>query len=177
MGSPEEIALVAVTSSAFGAIVTLIVTGWREGRRKKEAGKFAALFLADALEKYARTCAELLEDVRNFHGSNGQIGERHVNVPELPPYPSIDWNALGLKDAEWAMAFRAGVEETRAELAFLWQVDDDDSVEGDAERHAGAKGRQALTFAADLRKRRCLTTIESKWYAKRLAEAVGSAPT
>lgn len=166
----SDLALIVLTSSASGAILTLLVTWGREHRRTRKAGKFAALFLADALERYARACAEVVQEVRNFDASNGDIGHRHLNIPTLPDYPAIDWSALGVAPAESAMIFRAEVDQLRAELAFLSQVEDGETVEADAVRGALAKGKGALLMAAELRKLKGLKPRPATWYADLLSK-------
>jgi hypothetical protein len=155
-------------SAIAGAVLAFVLTALAEWWRRRRAGDFAGLFVADILERYARACAEHLQDWANHARSDGEVGQRRTNIPPLPDYPPVEWNGLGVKRTETLMRYRADVDETRAEFLSLWEVEDDDVMQANIVEEVAAKGREALRLAKELRAARCLKSMPSTWYERYL---------
>src|SRR5690606_28466832 len=98
---------------------------------------FSALDLADFLEKYALSCADVVSD--NSH--NNPYGDTDeptwTNVPELKAFPDlVDWRSLGIRDTSEVRDFRTQVDLVRVRLNALWRYVSLDEVLDDASEQA-----------------------------------------
>lgn len=121
--------------------------------RAKEAA-FAALDLADALERYALACAHVVSDngAALRYRDEDPRAEVWTNVPDLADFPSgIDWRALGVRETSEVRHFRSEVELAKVRLnAASDHLDGEDLVE-DAADQAANLGKRAWQIAVELR--------------------------
>jgi hypothetical protein len=163
------VSLVA-TSSVFAALLTQFF-GWvRDWLRDRREGKFAALYLAHALNAYTKACAHTVDDVGNHAASDGAVGRRHSNIPILPEYPEVNWGALGIVLTEAVMEFRVAIDEEREGLEFQLEVDDGEDVEAAAIAEAIERGIAAADMARRLRARWKLREPAMGWAEEHLRE-------
>jgi hypothetical protein len=152
LGTLGIISLVA-GSSLLAAIITVGVGVLRDWLKERKDGKFAALYVAHALDNYTKASSSMVYDSKNFESANGQMGERHFNVLDLPVYPDVNWNTLGITYTQEAMLFRAKVQEAQEELRFQLEVAGDyHDVIGMAQHMASLLGIEAAELARKIRK-------------------------
>ncbi len=121
-------------------------------KERVNSAKFAALSLANALEDYARTCADVV--ARNDSSADPWSDEagHFANIPKQPPYPeNISWTALGVHETDAALSFRTRVELVRSYLSDYWEYADDQIFEATAES-AAQIGMDARAHASRLRR-------------------------
>jgi hypothetical protein len=152
-----QIITLAAGSSVVAAILTQAAAIFREQSSEVKEGKFAALYVANALETYAEACSTAIYDVKNHESSNGEMGAAHTNIMSLADYPTVNWQALGIGYAESAMNFRTEVDATREAIRFLWDVDFDDAVIDRVLEDSAELGLRAFQMATQLRLTKGLT--------------------
>lgn len=155
--SAAQIVTLAAGSSVLAAILTQGVAWIREWLGENREGKFAALYIAIALETYAEECSTVIYDTRNYVSSDGNVGERHGNLASIPEYPAVNWQAFGIKPAEEAMNFRTEVGTAREAIKFLWNVDFEDAVVEQVLADSAELGLRAFRMAKQFRTRKGLS--------------------
>jgi len=155
-------------SSVLAAVVTQVVSWVREWLGETKEGKFTALYIAIALEEYARTTATLLGESETHEDSNGHAGTAHSNLAELPEYPQVNWQAFGIKRAEAAMGFRTEVDGQRSFISGYWEFADEDEVVPEVQERAARLGLAAFALAARFRREHGLTALDQpdEWSTK-----------
>ncbi len=155
-------------SSVLAAFVTHGVALVRERFGEARSEKFAALYIAVALEEYARTTATLLGESETHEDSNGAAGKAHSNLAELPEYPEVNWQAFGIRRAEAAMGFRVDVDSQRNWISGYWDFAEEDEVVPEMQERAARLGLAAFTLAARFRKECGLKPLDQseRWSTK-----------
>jgi hypothetical protein len=155
-------------SSVIAALITQGVSWVREWLGETKEGKFTALYIAIALEEYARTTATILMESEQHDNSDGHAGTAHGNLAELPEYPEVNWRAFGIKRAEAAMTFRTDVDAQRTYMTGLWDVADEDDAVPEFQERAAEMGLTALALAEQFRKDHRLTPLDQsdEWSTK-----------
>lgn len=149
MNSPNL--LTALLSGVLAALFTQGLAWLREWLGENKQAKFAALYVAIALESYARACATMIGESETYDASDGAAGSAHINLPELPEYPEVDWKAFGIRNAEKAMAFRTKIDADRATFREMWEHLDPEDVVPDVRERTARHGMTALSMAATFR--------------------------
>lgn len=152
--------LTALLSGVLAALFTQGLSWLRDSWRDRRDAKFSALYIAIALEDYARTCATLLSESENWESSNENAGAPHGNIAGMPDYPEIEWKAFGIKDAERAMAFRTKINSDHSMFSGLWEFSDEDQIVPEVREKAAEHGLTALRMAAVFRARRGLNPLD-----------------
>ncbi|WP_436063723.1 MULTISPECIES: hypothetical protein [unclassified Phenylobacterium] len=135
--------------------------GWlRDFWRERRDGKFAALYIATALEAYARTCATLVSESETYDRSDQNAGKPHGNIVDMPEYPDVEWKAFGIKDSEKAMAFRTKIDSDRSMFTGLWEHLDEDDIVPEVREKAAQHGLTALGMASTLRAKHNLLPLD-----------------
>jgi hypothetical protein len=155
-------------SSVIASVVTLSATWVRDLLGWNAKRKFAALYLAIALEEYARATATLLGESETHYSSDGAAGTAHANIAALPEYPVVDWEAFGIKRAEAAMGFRTDVDSQRSWISGYWEFADEDEVVPEMQERAAKLGLKAFEMAEGFRKDFGLTALDQsdEWTTK-----------
>lgn len=154
-----QIVSLVATSSVLSAGMTVGAAWLRERLGERREGKFAALTIALALERYAEACSDALYDSHNFVSSSGSFGRDLASVDDLPEYPSVNWKALGIDDTEAAMSFRTDVDFEQGRLASMREFVDDDEVLEQARVSVAEVGSAAANLAKRLRSTRGLRPL------------------
>lgn len=155
-------------SSVIASVVTLSATWGRDLLGWNAKRKFAALYLAIALEEYARTTATLLGESETHEDSNGAAGTAHSNLAALPDYPDVDWEAFGIKRAEAAMGLRTEVDSQRGWISGYWGFAEAEEVVPEMQERAATLGLKAFVMAEGFRKDFGLTPLDQsdEWSTK-----------
>ena len=179
MADGSTIGLVA-TSSVLAAALTqgmvLVREWWTHGR----SAAFSALYLALALESYARECSTLISDSETYENSDGHAGTPRGRLSPLPEYADgIDWHALGLSDTTAALSFRVSIENENAKVAATFEFGDDDDGVSEVREAAATLGLQAITLAGELRRRHRIDplALDPQWNVERHLVEKGEAFT
>ncbi|HEX3365208.1 hypothetical protein [Phenylobacterium sp.] len=156
-------------SSVIASVVTLSATWVRDLLGWNARRKFAALYLAIALEQYARTTATLLGESETHDDSNGAAGTAHSNFAALPEYPGVDWEAFGIKRAEAAMGLRTEVDSQRSWISGYWEFAEEEEVVPEMQERAAKLGLKAFEMAEGFRKDFGLTPLDQsdEWSTKK----------
>jgi hypothetical protein len=156
-------------SSVIASVMTLSATWVRDLLGWDAKRKFAALYLAIALEEYARTTATLLGESETHGDSDGAAGTAHSNFAALPEYPDVDWEAFGIKRAEAAMGLRTEVDSQRSWISGYWEFADEEDVVPEMRERAAKLGLKAFEMAEGFRKDFGLTPLEQfdEWSTKK----------
>jgi len=149
MNSPNL--LTALLSGVLAAAFTQGIGWLREWSGETKEGKFAALYLAIALEAYADACSTLIYDSHNWDSSSGNAGRAVGQIDSLPDYPEVNWKALGIEDTVAAMSFRSDVDFARSYLTAMHEFDDDDDIVEQTRMSAAEMGLAAAMLAKRFR--------------------------
>lgn len=155
-----QIITLVATSSVFAALLTQGLAWLREWHGETKQAKFAALYIALALEAYARTCATDIGESETYEASGEAAGAPHGNLTELPDFPEVDWKAFGIKQAEEAMGFRVEIDNECAMIRDLWEHEDEDTVVPIVRELIAKLGLKALTMSENFRKQRRLALLD-----------------
>lgn len=152
-----QIITLVATSSVVSALLTQGLAWLREWLGEAKQAKFASLYIALALEAYARTCATDIGESETYEASSEAAGVPHGNLSELPELPEVDWRAFGIKQSEQAMGFRVEIDNERAMIRDLWEHEDEDTVVPVVRELAAKLGLKALALSENFRTQRGLT--------------------
>lgn len=155
-----QIVTLVATSSVVSALLTQGLAWLREWLGETKQAKFAALYIALALEAYARTCATDIGESETYEASSEAAGAPHGNLTELPDFPEVDWRAFGIKQSEQAMGFRVEIDNERAMIRDLWEHEDEDTVVPVVRELAAKLGLKAFAMSENFRKQRGLTLLD-----------------
>jgi hypothetical protein len=158
MNSPNV--LTALLSGMLAALFTQGLSWLRDTWRDKRDAKFAALYIATALEAHARTCAALTGDSELYEDSGENAGKPHGNIAEMAEYPEVEWKAFGIKDSERAMAFRTKIDADRAMIRERWEFEDEDSIVPEVREKSAEYGLTALRMAETFRAKHGLSPLD-----------------
>lgn len=149
--TPLQLMGLFLGSSVLAAILTGFLTWRRERRAEKADRRFAALYLALALEDYGET---LSEDIYVAHNTaNEEAEEFRFLMGAVPPYPEVDWKALGIDRTVAALSFRVKVDRIRGQLTAEADFVEWEDVSYEAEVLAVELGREAIALARSFRRR------------------------
>lgn len=137
-------------SSVLAAFVTVGVNWLREWIAETKNRKFAAFYLALALEKFGEVCSDAIYASDNHESETREDPTLHW-VPSLPEYPDVDWKAFGVSRTVEAMTLRVEVETRNTEIRD-WSDYDDDYAYEHARRYTAEVGLRAIALAEDFRR-------------------------
>ena len=162
------IILLVGTSSVVATVITLCASWAKDRWVEGKAAKFTALYIAIALEEYARTTATILWESESHSDTGGHAGTAHGHLAELPEYPEVNWQAFGIKNAEAAMTFRTDVGAQHTFMTGLWEVGDEDDAVLEFQERAAKMGLAALALADQFRRDHSLTPLDQsgEWSTK-----------
>lgn len=166
-----QIVSLVAGSSVVAAGVTVGVTWVRDWVGETRDGKFAALYLAIALERWAETCSTALYDSHNYDSSSGNAGRAVGQLDPLPEYPDVNWKALGIDDTMAVLAFRTEVDWARSQLDAAHEFDDSEDIVEQARFHIAAQGLAAARLAVRLRRDKRLDPIARDFAEVHLRES------
>jgi len=159
----ESIWPIIASSSVGAAVLTQLFAEARERWRGRNEAPYSALYLALALEDYARQCETYLSDVETFWSSDEQTGKFHSSMPELAPYPAeIDWKRVGVRLFEKAFGFRVLLSEVDREIYQAYYFDPPDGGDQLLTESLASKGLTALNLGAEIRKKHKLAKLKSE---------------
>lgn len=165
--------LTALLSGVLAAIFTQGVAWLREWLGESKEGKFAALYLAIALDAYAEACSTLIYDSENWESSRGNAGRAVGQIDSLPEYPAVNWKALGIVDTEAAMSFRTDVDWARGQLTVMQEANDADDIVEQARMSAAEMGLAAAMLAKQFRFDKKLGALRRAFAEEHLRESKG----
>src|SRR4051812_46005554 len=78
--STGQLTVLLLSSSVLAAFLTQGAVWLRDWLAETKNGRFAALYLALALEEYVEACSDLIYDSDNWESSDGEFGQGWVNL-------------------------------------------------------------------------------------------------
>lgn len=163
--------LTALLSGVLAAVLTQGVAWLREWLGESKEGKFAALYLAIALEAYADACSTLIYDSHNWDSSSGNTGREVGQIDNLPDYPAVNWKTLGIEDTVAAMSFRSDVEFAQGQLTYMHEFSDDQDIVEQARVSAANVGLTAALLAKKFRSDNKLPALKRAFAEEHLRES------
>lgn len=163
--------LTALLSGVLAALFTQGIGWLREWWGETKEGKFAALYLAIALEAYADACSTLIYDSHNWDSSSGNAGREVGQIDSLPDYPAVNWKALGIEDTVAAMSFRSDVDFAQGQLTYMHEFSDDDDIVEQARMSAADMGLAAALLAKQFRFDKKLPALKRAFAEEHLRES------
>jgi hypothetical protein len=169
-----------IGSSVIAAIFTQGI-GWaRDWFKENKTSSYSALYLAMAFEAYGRACSRQISDSETYEASDGQAGESHGFLPEIPDLPKeIDWESLGIATTEEALALPVLVATTNSAIGSTWDIGEPEAALEQMREAAAEIGLKAFALAGIIRRRQKIPALaySSGWsapehLAKRKAEYV-----
>lgn len=159
----ESIWVIIASSSVGAAVLTQLFAEVRERWKERDEAPFSALYLALALEDYARQCEKYLDDLETFTASDGHAGSFHMSMPALAEYSAaIDWKRVGVRLFEKAFEFRVLLSEADREIAQAYYFDPPDGGDQLLMETLINKGLAALDLGAEIRKKHKLARLKSE---------------
>lgn len=149
--STTQLLILVLTSTVVASIVTQVATVMRDRGAEAKNRKFAALYLALALEDYGEKVSDDIIDAEN-EAAQSEEGRFLFNVRAVPQYPEVDWKALGIKRTVAAMSFRVEIDRIRTQLSAEAEFVDYEDVSLEARTLAVELGREAIALARAFRK-------------------------
>ena len=148
-----------LTSSVMAAGVTVGVTWLRDHLKNDKEAKFAALYLAIALEAYAEMLSDMVSNAETHIDSRGASGKEPEGIPDIPEYPDVDWRAFGIEGTQMALAFLNAINLVQGKITHEREFNPE---EADYQiRVLGTHlGVTAIEMAEDFRRRRGLRLRE-----------------
>ncbi|WP_425991471.1 hypothetical protein [Brevundimonas sp. TWP2-3-2] len=142
----------AVASALLGEPIKQHLERKRIDAEIRKSAAFAALYLANALEAYARDCAEIVVGNQSNLDPYDDQSPHRANLNALPDFPTeLNWTALGVHLTDDALSFRTRVALTRLHLSEYWEYAAD-AIFADVAESAAEIGLEARALAAILRR-------------------------
>ncbi|MBB5413889.1 hypothetical protein OKW38_005169 [Paraburkholderia sp. MM5496-R1] len=132
--TPLASLLGAVVGASVGASLTHFLIARREAAKITRDLKYLALRIAFLLEHFTVACASSLLDAKNYDGSNGAIGTKLENLPELAAFPlDGDYSVFERPLLTQVLSFRLKVESANHSIAF------EQNLSGEREAHGACQ--------------------------------------
>lgn len=157
--TPLQLMGLFLGSSVLAAILTGFLTWRRERKAEKADRRFAGLYLALALEDYGETLSGDIYDAHN--AANEEAEEFRFLMGVVPPYPEVDWKALGIDRTVAALSFRVKVDRIRGQLTAEADFGDWEDVSYKAEVLAAELGLEAIALARSFRRKMSLPSRDT----------------
>lgn len=146
-----QLIVLLLSSSVLAAFLTQGAVWLRDWLAETKNRKFAALYLALALEDYGEMLSDDIMDAEN-EAAQSQEGRFLFSVRAVPDYPEVDWKALGIKRTVAAMSFRVKVDRIRTQYSAEAEFVDFEDVSIAARISAVELGREAIALGRVFRK-------------------------
>lgn len=146
-----QLIVLLLSSSVLAAFLTQGAVWLRDWLAETKNRKFAALYLALALEDYGEMLSDDIMDAEN-EAAQSQEGRFLFSVRAVPDYPEVDWKALGIKRTVAAMSFRVKVDRIRTQYSAEAEFVDFEDVSIAARISAVELGREAIALGRAFRK-------------------------
>jgi len=150
----ENILSTVITSSLVATITGATINAFLERQKARRNTRLDALTIAVALEGYAITCADKLENHITAVSSDGQAGSMLTGVPDLPQLSVVAGfiHPHKVSIADRILAFPQEVRQADQAAAFWWEVvGDGDAMRVEAVCQVAKIGLQSLDLAREIR--------------------------
>jgi hypothetical protein len=150
--------------AGFGtAVVTGVLSLYRDRRHRSSQAAYMAMRLAVALEFYTLACADLISNNSNAERRpNEEFPDWTFGLPELPPYPddAEGWRAIDRKLAGRCLNLRNKIHGSQRIIGATWEHASE-SLGDTLDEQAAERGLEAWQLAVALRHRHGVEEVDA----------------
>lgn len=144
----------------FSAVAAVLTFGLHQGaeyikkrRAAKHTGMHNSLYVALALERFARDCAMAIADDQTVRASSGSAGKSLAELPLFVLPSNVDWSALDVVLLNRIHSFPDYKSQADSAIQDAFENLCGDDWTDEQQLQAGLYGHKALLLAAGIRQR------------------------